>query len=127
MGFYCDNICEKLKESLGEKLNFVAYRQSTKNTADPSAYGDYVQISPLIDKLYCVSFYRNGYPDGVLQDPFIKLVNFNMGDPDWDGYRLVFSDRYPNIRDRWYRYQLVYFDANGEISGHRQTDWFQAH
>ncbi len=124
--FYCDDVCEKLKENLGGKLNFVAYRQSTKKTSDPSIFSDYVQVSPLIDRLYCVSFYRSGYPDGVLQDPFIKLVNFNMGDPDWDGYRLVFADRYPNIRDRWYRYQLVYFDTNGEISGHRQTDWFQA-
>ena len=125
-GFYCDDICEKLKESLGGMLNFVAYRQSTEKTTEPSGYGDYVQVSPLIDMLYCVSVYRSGLPDGVLQDPFIKLVNFNMGDPDWDGYRLVFADRYPNIRNRWYRYQLVYFDASGEISGHRQTDWFQA-
>ncbi len=126
IGIYCDNICEKFKESLGGKLNFVAYRQSTEKITEPSSYTDYVQVSPLIDRLYCVSFYRSGFPDGVMQDPFIKLVNFNMGDPDWDGYRLVFADRYPNIRERWYRYQLVYFDANGEISGHRQTDWFQA-
>lgn len=124
--FYCSNICETLNQGLAEGpgLNFVVYRQSTADREDSEQFGDYVQVSPLIDMLHCQADYTGTSPETSVQDPFIKLVDFSTGHA-WEGNRLVFADHYPSIQGHWYRYQLVYFDDSGEITGHRQTDWIQ--
>ncbi len=54
--------------------------------------------------------------DHTLADPFIKLVLLN-------GQQPVFVDRYPHEGGRQYRYQLVYFDGNGEIVSYRTSNW----
>ena len=61
-----------------------------------------------------------------LLDPYIALTNFTVADTQSFGTRAVFRDLYPFIANQHYRYQIVYFDKNGEIAGYRKTNWIQA-
>ena len=45
--------------------------------------------------------------------------------PTSHDFSVVFVDRYPHISGGKYRYQLVYFDSNGEIRDVTQTDWIE--
>ncbi|MCB1744088.1 MAG: hypothetical protein KDK91_27190, partial [Gammaproteobacteria bacterium] len=125
---HCNNLCALTRENVAANIGFVAYRRSSEDPNLPGRYTDFVQVSPLIDKVFCRQF-RNpqiGTSSGVIDDPFVKLINFSIGDPQWDGFRFAFLDDYPHVRGRWYQYQLVFFDARGEPVRYRQTDWIQA-
>ena len=41
------------------------------------------------------------------------------------GFRIE-SDRFPHEAERFYRYQFVYMNPRGEITGYRNTDWIEA-
>ena len=61
-----------------------------------------------------------------LHDPFIKLLTFASPPSGWAQVALAFVDRFPFTGGWMYRYQFVYFDERGEITGHRTSDWFTA-
>ena len=83
-----------------------------------------MQVSPLIDRLHCDAVYNSSFQSAV-SDPFLYVANFSTGEgPEWDGVRAAFVDRQPHVRNRWYRYQLVYFDAAGEVEAERLSNWF---
>jgi hypothetical protein len=118
----CPEICNTLNIQLKEPLGFVAYRQSKASpTGTPS---EFAQVSPVIDLLRCESDSSAPFIKAI-EDPFIKLLEFQAPQP-WPGIRLVFLDRTPHIESEWYRYQFVYLDALGEITGYRNTNWIEA-
>ncbi len=61
-----------------------------------------------------------------LHDPYVKLMVFPDQTDPWPTLSLAYVDRYPHVSTYHYRYQVVFFDARGEITGHRNTDWIQA-
>ncbi len=129
----CVDFCSAVTKSLRGNLGFVVYRQSTSDTADPTTFSSYVQVSPLIGHAQCERTFTApawGGPLSIitstLDDPFIKLLEFRNSGGNWDGIRAVFVDNYPHVSKRWYRYQYVYFSNQGEITGLRTTSWFQA-
>ena len=122
----CPDFCTKLHNSVAGRLGFVAYRQTADDIASAATYSDYIQVSPLISTFYCFMDYGPSTPIGELDDAYLFLIDFNTGSLNWDGPRMVFVDNAPHIENRWYRYQFVYFDSLGEITGYRQTDWLQA-
>ena len=117
----CPDLCVAVDDATSPNLGFVAYRQSRKNGVE----GNFVQVSPLIDQAFC----RVENNQSRFNDPFIKLVeitNSRLSEPS--GPQFLFVDHYPNEIFRStnrveYRYQLVFFDADGEISHWRSTSW----
>ena len=61
-----------------------------------------------------------------LHDPYVKLMVFPDQTDPWPTLSLAYVDRYPHVSTYHYRYLVVFFDARGEITGHRNTDWIQA-
>lgn len=137
----CQLGCHGIEQALRGRLGFVVYRQGRPTSDDPA--GDFVQVSPLIDRAHCAQVTEDELPEGVqwnplygakldlLADPYIALADFSgefdgvTGNP-WSGEELFFVDRYPHT-DGWeYRYQLVYFDARGEIVRTRTSNWMAA-
>lgn len=142
LAFDCD-ICPRVKAIMGDVRNFVVYRQS-KAGADAEP-GPFAQVSPLIEGAHCgrscdrplininprQGCFSVRQCEGVgqicapvLADPWIKPLRYGADDPEeWPRVGLGFVDRSPYIRGRHYRYQLVFFDAQGEISRHSTTNW----
>lgn len=120
---YCQ-ICAGMQAAAAPNLGFVAYRQSRRDASDRP--GDFVQVSPLIERVYCKS--RYGGKSNVLKDPFLTLANFVTTDPasSWAGIHVVFVDRFPHVAGYEYRYQFVFFDEKGEIRGYKVSDWVKA-
>jgi len=111
--------------------SFVAYRQERR---PDQSIGPFVQVSALVEQPLCVptcmlwsggGFFdrtclRQGY---VLADTDLALARLDQNDR---GARdLVFVDRFPFVADasHAYRYELVFFDALGEITATRQSGW----
>ena len=117
-------ICRGINGQLAGMLRFVAYRQSATDPADTSSWRPFVQVSPLVDHFHCdlTSVDRGSIS---FSDPFVKIVELTAPAADWAGKRAVFIDQAPHETGRWYRYQLVYFDEQGEIVGYRDTDWLK--
>ncbi len=111
-------LCKLLRDALGDSFAFVVYRQEAD---EPGAAGAsaYYQVSPLIDRLYCSSASR-------VEDPFVTLVHYRVGDDVVDEYKMVYRDLFAHEIGKYYRYQIVYFDRKGEITGYKQTGWVQA-
>ena len=135
---YTTSFCSILQNSVSGGLGFVAYRQGSSvapidaygNPINEQQYGDYMQVSPLIDRMQCaVKNWLNLaglQPYAEINDPFIYLLYLGGYDfTNWPGYRMAFVDWHPHVYKHWYRYQLVYFDSKGEITGYRQTNWVQ--
>ena len=117
--------CSFIRSRFNDSLNFVAYRQSKDTTSGTTT--DFVQVSPLIDTMYCTEAYVPGEGAvSTLNDPFIYLLSLNTGNQPVDGLRLHFADPFPYICGQEYRYQFVYFDDKGEITGYKFSDWVLA-
>ena len=120
--------CPAVRAAVAPRLGFVAYRQSRADSLD-SDPSEYHQVSPLIDRIHCWEETRDSASMGLsvaghLDDPFFELVWFSAVSPSWPlEAAVVWVDRTPHEVDREYRYQLVYFSEDGEILGHRTTDW----
>ena len=146
----CD-ICGHIDAALADNRRFVVYRQRR----DGQALTPYVQVSPRIDGTFCRPSCSDPFgcdedaedllslafcgmrqraeqacganpgqvPQGVY-DPHLSLLAFDQAD-DWPELTLAFVDRTPHKAGAEYRYQLVYFDARGEISAKRLTPWLQ--
>ncbi|MDE0887571.1 MAG: hypothetical protein OSB70_18770 [Myxococcota bacterium] len=120
--------CPSVRAAVAPRLGFVAYRQSRADSLDLNP-SEYHQVSPLIDRIHCWEEARDSASAGSsvvghLDDPFFELVSFSVASPYWPGEAaVVWVDRTPHEVDREYRYQLVYFSDDGEILGHRTTDW----
>ncbi|MCD4722553.1 MAG: hypothetical protein K8S13_22255 [Desulfobacula sp.] len=116
------NFCPLLQGLLSMD-SFIVYRQEEGK--------DYVQVSPLLEKLHCYSE-DNDY---FMHDPYIFLRNFQsaaitgIGNIDENlitGLRLVFVDRYPRTELVRVRYKIL--DVNhstGEIDRIYTTNWIQ--
>ena len=115
-------MCAGVRAAVGSSLGFVAYRQA-RNGGNPT---DFVQVSPLVDRMFC----RVNPSDEIqstLDDPFVRYLDITgTPHPDFQEEVFVFVDRYPHLYGKEYRYQLVYFDAQGEIVAWRTTDWVLA-
>ncbi|MEL7451163.1 MAG: hypothetical protein AAFN78_18260, partial [Pseudomonadota bacterium] len=126
----CNEFCGIVESAVANALGFVVYRQRSADPADPSQYTDFVQNSPLIDRIHCVSDYfgldTSVSGEGALLDPFLFMGDFNGTDPAWNGDHIFYVDRQPFAMGDWYRYQLVYFDADGEIISQKNTAWIEA-
>lgn len=142
-------ICGRIDAALGDNRRFVVYRQRR----DDGAHTAYAQVSPRIDGMYCaascadmfgcvnregdfldqafcslndqaqVACDANRAPEGVF-DPYVKLLTFDQAD-DWPVTTLAFVDRTPHAAGAEYRYQVVYFDARGEVTAKRTTPWLR--
>lgn len=112
--------CTTVRDAAAEHMGFVVYRQ---NSEDPSAstpiISEYKQVSPLIGQVGCRAGNR-------VEDPFILVTKIINSSPEREGDRVLYRDKYPHEGGMHYRYQLVYFDERGEITGYRQTNWVQA-
>ena len=122
------NFCSNIRAAAAPRLGFVAYRQSRKNSLDANP-SEFHQVSPLVDRVHCwneITSLPTGFSPtkGSLEDPFIKLVHFDLNSPFQPGEQvLVWTDRSPHEVGLEYRYQLVYFTDRGEILGDRTTGW----
>ncbi|MGJ8670373.1 MAG: hypothetical protein ACSHXK_12845 [Oceanococcus sp.] len=126
-----NSICGHYRQSLDGQLGFVAYRQSRQGASGEE--GDFYQISPLVDRLYCDTDRQdqNGSEAqlSMIRDPYIAVLldtdaRFQPSSQNNDlRYQLAFEDRYPHRADQQYRYELVWFDRNGEITHSRRTNW----
>jgi len=125
------NFCSKLRAAAAPRLGFVAYRQSRQDSLDGNPT-EFHQVSPLVDRVHCwdnVQSYQTGMSviEGTLEDPFIKLVHFDIGSSFHPDERaLIWTDTSPHQVGLEYRYQLVYFNDRGEILGDRTTGWVQS-
>jgi hypothetical protein len=119
-----DPICGPIRDATAGHLGFVAYRQS--RPLGGGVADDFVQISPLIDGMFCsnrIDPKGETSIHGTFEDPYLKLLQFSTNHkvPDLG---MVFVDRYPHLPGREYRYQFVYFSADGEIIETRSSqDW----
>ncbi len=122
----CSDFCTDIQASRTEPLGFVAYRQWGSVADDPNA-SEFQQVSPLVEFVHCNPYEAGGIDYQTLADPFFLLAEFASPHP-WaaTGPQMVFLDRAPHIQQRWYRYQFVYFNARGEITNYRNSNWVQA-
>ena len=103
--------------------HFIVYRQSEGE--------DFVQVSPLIEKMHCVVEDSGSVRVDTLNDPFVYLVNIRNSavsggvDPARvTGARILFRDRYPHVTGSRVRYKILAMDpGTGEIKTVRQTNW----
>ncbi len=118
-------LCDLARTSLLTN-NFIVYRQAEGE--------DFVQVSPLIEKMHCVVDDSNDVRIDILNDPFIYLVDIQSSgisgvsggvDPGMvTGARLIFRDRYPHIFGRNIRYKILSMDpGSGEIKKIYSTNW----
>lgn len=114
-----DPLCGPLRRAGAGHMGFVAYRQSRPLGGGEA--DDFVQVSPLIEGLYCSSSRSVRNTTAQLVDPYVKLMSFADAQQPWQGNLLVFVDRYPHVPGREYNYQFVYFSADGEIVETRTT------
>lgn len=110
--------------------SFVVYRQERRPDQSVS---DFVQVSARVDAPICAPMCMLWTGGGIdryclrqghaLIDPDLALARLSSNDKG--ALDLVFVDRYPFVADPAYayRYELVYFDAFGEIAATRQTGW----
>jgi hypothetical protein len=138
--FQSGHACGLVSQALGAAGRFVVYRQLWHaGVATPE---EVAQVSPRIDGVHCAAealspkagfpTYVNRYcthegsaPCTVLDDPFMRVAHFNSDASGWPTFGLVYVDEAPYAAGDKLRYQLVYFDARGEIAGHRTTDWVE--
>lgn len=116
-------LCQVLSASAAEELGFVAYRQSRRNRQ----VGPFVQVSPLIERVHCeiTRTDKTTNNQNRFHDPYMDIFRFSDG-ADWNGDHWVFKDQYPHEAGVDYRYQLIYFDSRGEITGFRTSNWVTA-
>jgi hypothetical protein len=110
--FRCAGICSVI-EAANRYGQFIVYRQEIGK--------DFVQVSPLIDDIYCwrTTFNVDNPNFEGLDDPFIYLTQPDEDiifppelRPDADGIRLVFADSYPVRIGSLIRYCVVQVDPN---------------
>lgn len=119
-----EDYCLRIKEALGPQRRFIVYRQARVDMVE----GPFVQVSARIDEPDCSrrcgsTLCRDGERAMALTDDQLALVRLAVNDA---GARdLLFVDRYPFAYRAGveYRYEFVYFDADGEVVGSRQTHW----
>ena len=98
----------------------MAYRQERNGAGVAS---EFYQVSPEVPMAWC----RSVLPSSdVLEDPVLKYASFVSEPAPWNVLSMVFLDRVPHIAGYDYRYQFVYFDGRGEISGYRTSNWITA-
>lgn len=105
--------------------NFIVYRQQQGE--------DFVQVSPLVEKLHCSSEQSDTVSIDTLDDPLIYLLNIldsavagGVSPDEVNGARLVFRDRYPHIQGSTLRYKILATDARtGEIKHIQMTNWVE--
>ena len=115
-------LCDLARTSLLTN-NFIVYRQVEGE--------DFVQVSPLIEKMHCAVDDANDVRIDILNDPFIYLVDIQSSgvsggvEPDMvTGARLIFRDRYPHIFGSNIRYKILSMDpGSGEIKKIFRTNW----
>ena len=124
--FCRERMCGELRSQMKGGLGFVVYRQTASDDAGvPSAVpGDFVQVSPLIDYMHCNEIEVSDRYYMTLADPYLSLIDFST--QALNDIRVYYTDKVPHVRLGWYRYQLVYFDRQGEILNYRETQWMQA-
>ena len=119
-----------VEAAAGSDTRMVVYRQS--RTADPDGngprspdIGPFIQVSPFLDAPFCMVDIPRGEAVARVWDPFFAMLGFHPGglDPDAQEFRLYFTDRVPHQIGLEYRYQFVYFDANGEPVSYRSSKW----
>ena len=125
------NVCGSIK-SWNRYGRFVLYRQEENR--------NYIQISPLIKTIHCVS--GNAIPQcdeiegSLLDDPMIYLVHLEPGSGTVSGVgsavinelegteRLIFADWYPHKTGSKVRYHLMKIDGkSGEPEKVFTSDW----
>jgi hypothetical protein len=138
--FRSGHACGIVSQALGTPGRFVVYRQHWH--AGEAKPEEVAQVSPRIDGMRCaaeplspkegfptfVNRYcarEGGKPCTVLDDPFLRVAHFNADAQGWPTFGLVYVDEAPYAAGDKLRYQLVYFDARGEIAGTRTTDWVE--
>ena len=102
--------------------SFIVYRQEEGH--------DFVQVSPLIDSIYC-SVEDHGEIIDILHDPFIFLLEVNpdtvKGVDDTSlgaGVRILFKDRHPFRGNTRIRYKLLQMDREtGEPVKEYTSNW----
>jgi hypothetical protein len=112
----CD-LCALVEKSLVSELSFVVYRQESRLLGHSDA-SQYYQVSPLITKAYC-------HAQNNIDDPFIKMINM-LQFVEIYSHQMFFIDRFPHEEQLYYRYEFVYFDAKGEVTKYRQSNWLYA-
>lgn len=112
VGAGCEMGCDAVEAEVRRALGFVAYRQQRAKPGAPVT--DWVQISPLVDQVHCTDQVP-GWTGPAISDPWIGMLYFAGLPEPWDGREVFFVDRYPYRTGVQVRYQLVYFDVNGEI------------
>jgi hypothetical protein len=115
----CPGYCDELEAAFQGEGGFVAYRQERDGAG---VAGEFYQVSAHVPGVHCVD-------DGLSQqlaDPVIHWISMFNEAPPWNQQSLMFLDRYPNAVGTQYRYQFVYFDARGEITGYRTSNWVTA-
>jgi hypothetical protein len=111
----CD-LCSLVEHSVVGKLHFIAYRQESIEPTHSDA-SEFYQVSPLIPKAYC-------HEHNNIDDPFVRMLHIVKESGTY--YKMFFIDRFPHKEKQYYRYQFVYFDTKGEITGYRQSNWLFA-
>ena len=122
-----EEYCSLVNSSIGDKFDFVVYRQSSKDDPETGAIpSEFRQVSPLVESIYCykkIIYSANDkidpLPTWTLDDPLFMIVN------DSGNYQIYFKDSFPHQTEKWYRYQIVYFQS-GEIIGFDETNWLEA-
>jgi hypothetical protein len=130
----CD-LCGALRTAESPHTRYVVYRQAR---APDGALEPFEQVTPLIESGFCRRTCRKvgncnnqgvsacGPNDNVCadtwHDPFVQLLRFPPGDA-WSEQAVAYVDRSPLVGGQSYRYQFVYFDAFGEVTERRDTDW----
>ncbi len=115
-------LCNVVSSSL-QQSNFIVYRQEQGS--------EFVQVSPLIEKVHCRVDDQQIPRIDTLEDPFIYLVNIHtdavaggIAPALATGARLIFRDRYPHERGATVRYKIVTMDqTSGEIAAIKHTNW----
>lgn len=123
-------LCVAVAALVREVGAFVVYRQERR---PDQSIGPFVQVSARVEQPVCLptcmqwtGAFNERYclrPGYALSDPDLALAR--LSDNDHGARDLVFVDRFPFVADPGYayRYELVFFDALGEITATRQSGW----
>ena len=125
LGADCKLTCDDIEGIVQPALGFVAYRQSRKDDASPPS--DYVQVSPLVNRMHCSGEDLGPLGHTTIADPFVAMLDFSGLPEPWVGKEIFFVDGDPHIVGLQYRYQFVYFDVKGEILRSRTSAFVTAH
>lgn len=125
--------CASVRSDIAGQLDFVAYRQSRDPASPVDTVTDFIQVSPLIEGVFCERQLPEDCDDGncpavaSMNDPFVGLVNLGAEfGQAWETEQFVFVDSFPHVAAEEYRYQFVYFNSRGEIEQTRTSGWLSA-